>query len=101
MPQFVAGFEGLSHALPALAVFWLLISASGMRSSFAIPAEAAISIAFAFNGLALAIVSYPHFEMLIPGLSVCLASNPSTVPIGISTRRSTDGQAVRGSPGAP
>jgi hypothetical protein len=28
MPQFIAGFEGLSHALPALAVFWLLISAS-------------------------------------------------------------------------
>jgi hypothetical protein len=67
MPQFVAGFEGMSHALPALAVFWLLISAYRMRSPFAVLGAAAISIGFAFNGLALAIARYPHFEMLIVG----------------------------------
>jgi hypothetical protein len=58
MPQFLAEFEGVSHALPALAMFWLLISAYGMRSPFAILTAPTISITFAFNCLALAIARY-------------------------------------------
>jgi hypothetical protein len=95
MPQFLAGFEGVSHALPALAVFWLLVSAYGMRSSFALLVAAAISIAFAFNGLALAIARYPHFEMLIVGAVLlfvvalrCGRSGWAIVPfiLGLATR---------------
>ena len=31
MPQFFAGFIGFSHALPALALFWLLVEGYGLR----------------------------------------------------------------------
>jgi hypothetical protein len=65
LQQFMAGFEGVSHALPALGVFWLLTGPFGIRSTAGIAVAAAVAIAFAFNGLALAIARYPHFELLI------------------------------------
>jgi hypothetical protein len=65
LQQFMAGFEGVSHALPALGVFWLLTGPYEMRSPVGVAVAAAISVAFAFNGLALAIARYPHFELLI------------------------------------
>ncbi len=68
--QFFAGFIGLAHALPAIAAFWAL-RAAGARGAVATAAAALIAIAFAFNGLALAIVRYPHFEMLIVGSVIC------------------------------
>jgi hypothetical protein len=65
--QFFAGFSGLCHALPGLAVFWLLYAGFGLRTASGVAVAAAISLAFSFNGLALAIARYPHFEMLIVG----------------------------------
>lgn len=66
-PQFFAGFIGLSHALPGLGVFWLLHSGFGLRRPAGVAVAAGVSLAFSFNGLALAIARYPHFEMLIAG----------------------------------
>jgi hypothetical protein len=66
-PQFFAGFSGLCHALPGLAVFWLLQAGYGLRTSRGVAVAAIIGLAFSFNGLALAIARYPHFEMLIVG----------------------------------
>ena len=73
--QFFAGLVGLAHALPGLGVFWLLRSGFGMRGGTATLVAALLALAFAFNGLALAIVRYPHCEILIAGaLILCLAT---------------------------
>ena len=66
-PQFFAGFTGVCHALPGLGVFWLLHSGFGLRRPLGTAVAATIAVAFSFNGLALAIARYPHFEMLIVG----------------------------------
>src|SRR5438874_963020 len=68
--QFFAGFTGLCHALPGLAVFWLLYSGFRLRTALWLAVAAIVSIAFCFNGLALAIARYPHFEMLIIGTAL-------------------------------
>ncbi|HEX6442920.1 MAG TPA: hypothetical protein VF007_12080 [Stellaceae bacterium] len=68
--QFFAGFVGLCHALPGLAVFWLLYSGFGLRTAFGVATAALVSIAFGFNGLVLAVARYPHFEMLIVGTAL-------------------------------
>ena len=65
--QFFAGFVGLCHALPAAAVFWVLYSGFRLRTAFGVTVATVVSIAFCFNGLALAVARYPHFEMLIVG----------------------------------
>lgn len=62
MPQLFAAFVGLCHGLLALAVFWLLVSGHGLRRDWPLALAALASVAFAFNGLAIAIVRYPHFE---------------------------------------
>jgi hypothetical protein len=62
MPQLFAAFVGLCHGLLALAVFWLLVSGYGARRGWPLALAALASLAFAFNGLAIAIVRYPHFE---------------------------------------
>ena len=66
-PQFFAGFTGLCHALPGLGVFWLLHSGFGLRRPLGVAVAATVALAFSFNGLALAIARYPHFEILIVG----------------------------------
>jgi hypothetical protein len=68
--QFFAGFVGLCHALPAVAVFWMLYSGFRLRSAIGVATAAVISIAFCFNGVALAVARYPHFEMLIVGTAL-------------------------------
>jgi hypothetical protein len=68
--QFFAGFVGLCHALPAVAVFWVLYSRFRLRTAFGLAAATLVSIAFCFNGLALAVARYPHFEMLIVGTAL-------------------------------
>ena len=65
--QFFALFIGVCHALPGLGVFWLLRSSFGLRRPAGIVVAALLGLAFSFNGLALAIARYPHFEMLIVG----------------------------------
>lgn len=68
--QFFADFTGVCHALCGLAVLWILYSGLRMRTSVAVAIAALISLAFSFNGLALAIVRYPHFEILIVGTAL-------------------------------
>src|SRR5437773_1539147 len=69
-PQFFALFSGLCHALPALAVFWVLYSGYRLRTPLGVGVAAVLALAFSFNGLALAIARYPHFEMLIVGTAL-------------------------------
>jgi hypothetical protein len=71
--QFFALFIGLCHALPGLGVFWLLRSGFGLRRPMGIVLAALLGMAFSFNGLALAIARYPHFEMLIVGGAILFA----------------------------
>ncbi len=61
--QFFALFSGVCAALPAVAVYWLLVSSYRLA---AVPALG-LSLAFAFNGLILAAARNPHFEMLAVG----------------------------------
>lgn len=68
--QFFAGFTGACHALPGLAAFWLLYAGFRLRTAIGIAVAALVSLAFCFNGLALAIARYPHFEMLIVGAAL-------------------------------
>jgi hypothetical protein len=63
MPQMLAGFIGVSHGLLALAMFWLLVEGHGMRRGWPLGLAALASTVFAFNGLAIAIARYPHFEI--------------------------------------
>jgi hypothetical protein len=72
-PQFFAGFIGVCHALPGLGVFWLLHSGFGLRRPLGMAAAAVVAITFSFNGQALAIARYPHFEMLIVGTFILFA----------------------------
>ena len=62
MPQLFAAFVGLCHGMLALAVLWLLVSGYGIRRGWPLALAALASVAFAFNGLAIAIIRYPHFE---------------------------------------
>ncbi|HEY4471461.1 MAG TPA: hypothetical protein VGN21_09850 [Stellaceae bacterium] len=69
-PQFFALFSGACHALPGLAVFWVLYSGYRLRTPLGVGVAAVLGLAFSFNGLALAIARYPHFEMLIVGMAL-------------------------------
>jgi len=63
--QVFAGFVGASHALLALAVFWLLVKGFGLQRGAGPWIAALVALGFAFSGLAIAIARYPHFETLI------------------------------------
>jgi len=65
MPQFFAGFIGFSHALLALAVFWLVVEGFGLRRGAGPWLAAFAGLGFAFSGLAIATARYPHFETVI------------------------------------
>jgi hypothetical protein len=69
-PQFFALFSGLCHALPGLAVFWALYSGYRLRTPIGVTIAAVLALAFSFNGLALAMARYPHFELLIVGMAL-------------------------------
>jgi hypothetical protein len=73
LPQFFAGFIGFSHALLALAVFWLLVEGFGLRRGAAPWLAALAALGFAFSGLAMAIARYPHFETLIAAFFLLFA----------------------------
>ena len=68
--QFFALFIGFCHALPGLGVFSVLRSGFGLNRPGGVVLAALLGLAFAFNGLALAIARYPHFEMLIAGAAI-------------------------------
>jgi len=65
--QFYAAFIGVSHALPAVAMFWLLVSGYQMRRPIACLVASLLALLFSFDGLALAIARFPHFTMSIVG----------------------------------
>ena len=65
MPQFFAGFAGVSHALLALPVFWLLVEGFSLRRGLGLWIAVLAALGFAFSGLPIAIARYPHFESLI------------------------------------
>jgi hypothetical protein len=65
--QFYAAFIGISHTLPAIAVFWLLVSGYRMTRPIPCLAAAFLALLFSFDGLALAIARFPHFTMFIVG----------------------------------
>jgi len=71
--QFFAVFIGVCHALPGLGVFWLLRSSFGLRRPAGTILAMLLGLAFSFNGLALAIARYPHFEILIVGAAILFA----------------------------
>ncbi len=65
--QFYATYVGISHALPAVAVFWLLVSGYRMTGPIERAVAALLALSFAFDGLAVAIARFPHFTMFIVG----------------------------------
>jgi hypothetical protein len=66
--QFFALFVGVCNMMPAVAVYWLLVSRYLVRCGWAgLLGAAALGLLFAFNGVALAEARNPHFEMLIVG----------------------------------
>lgn len=65
LPQFYSAFIGLDHVLLALAVFLVLTRGFGLQRGARLWLAVLLALAFAFNGLALAIVRYPHFETLL------------------------------------
>ena len=73
LPQFFAGVVGFSHALLALAVFWLLVEGFGLRRGVGPWIAALAALGFAFSGLAIAIARYPHFETLIAAFFLLFA----------------------------
>jgi hypothetical protein len=94
-PQFFALFIGLCHALPGVGVFWALRSGFGLRGAMATAAAASVALAFAFNGLALAIVRYPHFEILIVGCAILFAVALAQRRLGIAALCLTVALATR------
>lgn len=73
MPQFFAGFVGFSHALLAVAVFWLLVEGFHLRRGAGPWIAALAAMGFAFSGLSIAIARYPHFETLIAAFFLLFA----------------------------
>lgn len=69
--QFFALFMGVAHTLPALAAFRLLRADPGLRGMAGLAMATLLALGFAFDGLALAIARFPHFEMLMVA-GICL-----------------------------
>jgi hypothetical protein len=63
-PQFFALFIGTCQALVAAAVFWALVGPVGLRG-MGVAVASILAIAFANSGLAIAILRFPHYEILI------------------------------------
>jgi hypothetical protein len=63
--QWFALFTGFAQSLLAAAVFWLLWADYDLRRGWRAAAAVGLSILFSFNGLALAQVRYPHFEIML------------------------------------
>lgn len=65
MAQWFSLFIGIGHALPFIAVFWILSTDFELRRGWRIGLAVLLAAAFSFNGLAIAQVRYPHFEILM------------------------------------
>ena len=82
--QFYAAYVGISHALPAIAVFWLLTSGYRMTRPAASLVAAGLALLFAFDGLALAIARFPHFMMFLVGTGMMFLTALVLRRIGIA-----------------
>jgi hypothetical protein len=82
--QFYAAFVGISHALPGIAVFWLLTSGYRMTRPAASLVAAGLALLFAFDGLALAIARFPHFTMFLVGTGMMFLTALVLRRIGIA-----------------
>jgi hypothetical protein len=69
-PQFFASFVGTAQALLAAGVYWALVGPVGLHSRAGVALAALLAIAFSNSGLAIAILRYPHFEVLIAAAAV-------------------------------
>jgi hypothetical protein len=66
MAQSFALYVGVSHALLTVGAFWMLTGPYGMNRGWRLLVAAVLALVFGFNGEALAMVKFPHFEILIP-----------------------------------
>jgi hypothetical protein len=82
--QFYAAYVGISHALPAIAVFWLLTSGYRMTRPAACLLAAALALFFAFDGVALAIARFPHFMIFLVGTGMMFLAALILRRIGIA-----------------
>jgi hypothetical protein len=65
MAQWFAIFTGVAQALLAVAVFWALTAETSLAAGWRVVVAMLFAVAFSFNGLAIAQVRYPHFEVLL------------------------------------
>jgi hypothetical protein len=69
-PQFFAVFMGGAQALLAGGVFWALVGPIGLRTNIGGALAALLAIGFSNSGLAIALLRYPHFEILIAAAAI-------------------------------
>jgi hypothetical protein len=69
-PQFFAAFIGATQALLAAGVFWAVVGPVGLRGIAGAALAVLVAVAFANSGLAIAILRYPHFEVLIAAAAI-------------------------------
>lgn len=69
-PQFFAAFMGIAQALLAAGVFWALVGPIGLRTITGAALAALLAIGFSNSGLAIAILRYPHFEVLVAAAAI-------------------------------
>ena len=67
MPQFFSVFIAAVQTLPGVAIFWMAVAGDARRGLVTPWLAALAGLGFAFSGLAIAILRYPHFEPLIAG----------------------------------
>jgi hypothetical protein len=66
VPQLFALYAGACHALLTVGVFWMLTGPYRMRSMGQASLAGLLALGFGFNGVALGMIKFPHFEILIP-----------------------------------
>ena len=67
LPVWFAIMIGAGHALPAIGVFWLLTTGLGLRSGGGLAISVILALVFAFSGIPVATVLFPHPEIILAG----------------------------------
>jgi hypothetical protein len=75
LPGWFALITGIGHALPAAGVFGLLTEGLGLHSRRGLAISVVVAIGFAFTGIPLATILFPHPEIFLAGglILVCAA----------------------------
>jgi hypothetical protein len=74
LPGWFALITGIGQALPAIGIFWLLTGGLGLHSSRGLAIAAILAIGFAFSGIPLAIILFPHPEIFLAGGLILLCA---------------------------